>query len=73
MPARTATPSKGPLSFKAVGKIVLEEADFEVSLAPSQDVNGDDLLDLRALELIPMGSSRLKKFESVAEERGSCL
>ena len=53
---------------KAVGKIVLEEADFEVSLAPSQDVNGDDLLDLRALELIPMGSSRLKKLESAAEE-----
>lgn len=60
-------------SQAAMGEIVLEEADFEVSLAPSQDVNGDDLLDLRALELIPMGSSRLKKLESIAEERGSCL
>lgn len=53
---------------KAVGEIAITEADFEVSFAPAQQVKGDDLLDLRALELIPAGSARLQKLGSVAEK-----
>ena len=58
----------GKWAVKAVGEIALSTPDLEITIRPSTQVKGEDLLDLRAIQLIPAGSPRMKDLKPAASK-----
>ncbi len=56
----------GKWVVRIVGEIEIKKSDLSISLSPSAKVKGDDLLDLRSLQLIPTNSPRLKNLKVAA-------
>ncbi|MEX2577985.1 MAG: PVC-type heme-binding CxxCH protein [Verrucomicrobiales bacterium] len=56
----------GKWSARAMGEIAIDRPDLEITFSPSTRVKGEDLLDLRSLRLIPVGSPRLNSLEPLA-------
>ena len=55
----------GKWKLARVGKIEISESDPTLSFGPAKAVKGNDLLDLRAIQLIPINSPRLNDLKSV--------
>ncbi len=62
----TSTGGWGKWQLKRVGQIEISQADLTVRFAPAKVVKGEDLLDLRAIQLIPVSSPRLNDLKTIA-------
>lgn len=62
----TPTGGWGKWNIRTIGEITIKKADLEISFGPAGKVKGEDLLDLRAIQLIPAGSPRLQNLKTAA-------
>ena len=60
-----ATGGWGKWKLARVGKIEISKADLALTFRPAKTIRGDDLLDLRAIQLIPVNSPRLNRLSSL--------
>ena len=65
----TASGGWGKWKVSKVGEIEIEKPGFSLSFAPANQVKGEDLLDLRAIQLIPLNSPRLKNLRPATPEK----
>ena len=59
----------GKWATRRVGEIKIPKSDLTFVFSPTEAVKGEDLLDLRAIQLIPPGSPRLRNLQAATATR----